>query len=115
MILAQLTPPTGSELDEISRSIGLGDYVTQGLATIFSGNNRLLAVFLFIAGALLLVYLIMGGFDLMTSAGDPKKMESGKQKITNAFIGFIVVFVAYFIVQIIGLVFGVSKITDIFG
>lgn len=67
------------------------------------------------AGLLLLLYLLFGGFSLMTSGGDPKAVQSAKGKITNALIGFIIVFAAYWIVQIIGTILGIEAITEIFG
>jgi Type IV secretion system pilin len=66
------------------------------------------------AGIGLLVMLIFGGFDFLTSAGDAKKLESGKQKIVNAIIGFLIIFVAYWIVQALGIVFGLSSINQVF-
>ncbi len=66
------------------------------------------------AGIGLLLYLIYGGFHLMTSGGEPKAMQEAKGKITNALVGFIIIFVAYWIVQIVGRVFGLTGITDIF-
>jgi hypothetical protein len=68
-----------------------------------------------LAGILLLLYLIFGGFSLMTSGGDPKAVQSAKSKITNALVGFIIVFVSYWIVQILGTVLGIEAITNIFG
>ncbi len=68
-----------------------------------------------LAGILLLLYLIFGGFSLMTSGGDPKAVQGAKSKITNALIGFVIVFVAYWIVQILGTVLGIEAITNIFG
>jgi hypothetical protein len=66
------------------------------------------------AGVLLLLYLIWGGFSLMTSQGDAKKVQESKVRITNAAIGFVVVFVAYWIVQLIGEVLGIEEIQNIF-
>jgi hypothetical protein len=54
-----------------------------------------------VAGIILLGILIWGGFDYLTSMGDPKKAEAGKTKITNGLLGFIIIFAAYWIVQII--------------
>lgn len=74
-----------------------------------------LVVYLFpLAGLLLLLYLLFGGLQMMTSAGDPKKMEGAKQKLTNALIGFIIVFTSYWIVQIVGKVLGIEIISEIF-
>ncbi len=67
-----------------------------------------------IAGILLLLYLIFGGFSLMTSGGDPKAVQGAKSKITNALVGFLIVFAAYWIVQIIASVLGLGKIGEIF-
>lgn len=67
-----------------------------------------------IAGIILLAYLIFGGFQFMLSGGDPKATQSAKSHITNALIGFVIIFVAFWIVQILGSIFGLTKITDIF-
>ncbi|MBI4157525.1 hypothetical protein HY502_01615 [Candidatus Woesebacteria bacterium] len=66
------------------------------------------------AGILLLFYLIVGGFSLMSSGGDPKAVQGAKGKITSALIGFVVIFAAYWIVQIVGIILGLDDIRDIF-
>lgn len=58
-----------------------------------------------IAGILLLAYLVWGGFDYLTSMGDAKKAEAARGKLTNAIIGFAIIFFAYWIVQILDYVF----------
>ncbi len=68
-----------------------------------------------LAGILLLLYLLFGGFSLMTSGGDPKAVQDAKSKITNALIGFIIIFASYWIVQILGTILGIEAITNIFG
>lgn len=67
-----------------------------------------------LAGIGLLLYLLYGGFHLMISRGDPKAIQEAKGKITNALVGFLIVFVAYWIVQLVGLLLGVPAITEIF-
>src|SRR5258708_5860085 len=64
-----------------------------------------------ISGMLLLVYLIFGGIQLMLSAGDPKAAGAAKSHITNAFIGFFIIFIAYWVVQLFGIVLGLTGIT----
>lgn len=61
-----------------------------------------------LAGLVLLAYLIIGGFQLMTGAADPKAQEGAKKTITNAIIGFIILFASYWLVQIIEVILGVS-------
>jgi hypothetical protein len=67
-----------------------------------------------VAGMILLIYLIFGGLQLMLSRGDPKSAGGAKAHITNALIGFIIIFVAYWAVQLVGLTLGLQGITTIF-
>jgi len=65
-----------------------------------------------ITGIILIFYFLLGGIGLMSSAGqsDPQKAEQAKKTITSAIIGFIVVFAAYWIVKLIGKIFGFENI-----
>ena len=67
-----------------------------------------------IAGVGLLIMIILAGFTLLTSIGDPKKMEMGKSKLTSAIIGFVIIFTAYWITQIVGTMLGFSSILNVF-
>lgn len=68
-----------------------------------------------LAGVGLLLMIISAGFELMTSAGDAKKMESGKNRLTYAIVGFLIIFIAYWIVELVGIAFGIPSIKEIFG
>jgi hypothetical protein len=61
-----------------------------------------------IAGILALILLIFGGFSFIMSAGsgDAKGMEKGKQAITGAFIGLILIVLSASIVSLIGVLTG---------
>jgi hypothetical protein len=75
----------------------LGDIISSLIPYIFG-----------LAGLALLLILIWGGFEMMTSAGDPKKMESAKGRLTGAVVGFIIIFAAYWLVQILEVIFGLK-------
>jgi len=90
-------------IDINKQDLTLGEIVSGLLPYLFAG-----------AGLLLLLYLLLGGFQLMTSGGDPKKTQEAKGKITNALVGFIIVFIAYWLVQIVGKILGIEIITSIF-
>ncbi|MGB6838996.1 MAG: hypothetical protein WBD86_03710 [Microgenomates group bacterium] len=111
--------PTPSPAIDFEKLEQLRD--SEGKPTIFVGEDigsivsELLKYLFPLAGILLLLYLLFGGFSLMTSGGDPKKMQAAKGKLTNALVGFIIVFAAYWIVQIIGTILGIEAITEIFG
>lgn len=68
-----------------------------------------------IAGILLLLYLIYGGLGFMLSGGDPKAIESAKGKITNALVGFVIIFISFWIVQLVGKFLGLDVFGNIFG
>jgi hypothetical protein len=86
-----------------------------GMSKFNSGNNltdiiNALIPYIFVfAGLILLVFLIMGGFQLMTCGGDPKATASAKAKITNALVGFLIVFVAYWVTQLMVAILGLPK------
>jgi hypothetical protein len=61
------------------------------------------------AGIALLIYLVLGGLQMMTSSGDPKAMQGAQAKITNALIGFVIIIIAFFIVQLFGQLFGLQN------
>lgn len=66
-------------------------------------------------GILLLIYLILGGLQLMTSRGDPKAVAAAQAKITNALLGFVIVFISLIIVRVVGQIFHINAFSIIFG
>jgi len=70
--------------------------------------SRLLQFSIIIAGLFFLVRLISSGYQYMTSAGDSGKMQNATKELTNALVGLIIVICAYFIAQILEVVFGIN-------
>lgn len=54
------------------------------------------------SGVVAVLFLIVGGFFYLTSAGNEEQIEKGKKIIINSVIGLVVVMLAYAIVRIIG-------------
>ena len=103
-LLAQnLTLPGGGSVQGPLAIPGAGGNLTIGAII-----SRALPLVIGLAGLGLLLMLISAGYTFMTSAGDAKKMEQGRQQLTNAIVGFIIVFGAYWLVQIVGIMFGTS-------
>ena len=98
------------DFDELQKTIGLKPELDT-LGDIISSLATYLLVF---AGFALLLYLIYGGFQFMTSSGDPATTKEAQAIITHAFAGFIIIFIAYWLVQAMGIIFGVHDITRIF-
>jgi len=61
-----------------------------------------------VAGLILFFMLIAGGFQLLTSAGDPEATKKGYAKITWSIIGFLVIFISYWLIQIMEYIFGTT-------
>ena len=52
-----------------------------------------------IVGALTLLMLVWGGFQWLTSAGNPEKVKSGAQTMLWAIIGVVLVFASYILLS----------------
>ncbi|MFC1727101.1 hypothetical protein ACFL0Y_01130 [Patescibacteria group bacterium] len=95
-------------------SASIKDPVSSRFSTIgeiFSGrgsNPGLLDYVFILAGFALLIYLIIGGFELLTSGGNPESINRGKGRITHAIIGFIIIFTSYWVIQLLEVILGVS-------
>ncbi len=63
-----------------------------------------------LTGVILFVLLIFGGLQFIISAGsgDKEGAAKGKNAITAAVIGFLIIFAAYWIVQIIEVITGIK-------
>ena len=82
--------------------LGTGKFLTDP-KNIGKLVTNLLTGSLAIAGIILLLLLIAGGIGIIAGAGsqNPEQIEKGKKAATSALIGFIVVFAAYWIVQLV--------------
>lgn len=70
--------------------------------------SRLLEFAFPLAGLILFVMIVWGGFETLAGSATKKSVESGRKRITSAILGFILLFASYWIIQIIQLVFGVQ-------
>lgn len=70
--------------------------------------SKILPYIFVIAGLILFIFLIVGGFELLTSAGNPESIKKGQEKITSALVGFIIIFLAYWLTQALEIIFGIK-------
>ena len=68
--------------------------------------ERVIAALLGLAGILLFIMLLAGGFKFITSGGDPKSLESAKKTLTYAIGGIALVALSYLILRFIGVFTG---------
>ena len=89
------TNPNG--IDFKSDTLTIGEIITKILPYVFV-----------VAGILLLLYLVWGGFQLLTSAGNPDQVKQGQKRITSALVGFLIIFTGYWLGKILETIFGLK-------
>ena len=91
--LAEVDPEIQKLFGDISppaaMNVGGGDPV-QGLGKFIGFGIQM---FILVAGLFMLVYLLWGAFDWISSSGEKEKITKAQNKITNALIGILLVFV----------------------
>jgi hypothetical protein len=75
------------------------------LGSIFT---RLLQYLLPLAGLILFAMIIISGFKMLTSAGNPKSIDSAKQRLTWSIVGFLILFVAFWIMRMLEFLLGIT-------
>lgn len=89
---------------------GQGIEGAPGFGSIGEFISAILPNIYILAGVVLFFLLIGGGITVIVGAGreDPEGAARGKQAITAAIVGFIIVFASYWIVQIIEIITGID-------
>ncbi len=87
---------------------------TQGGLHLGDLAGLILSTSLAIASVIVILLFIFGGLKIITSAGadNPRGTADGKQAMTWAAIGFIIIFGAYWIIRIIEIIIGVDFLTN---
>lgn len=89
-------------------AVGLEAFTIADPTQITSGNivTKVLGWIGAIAGLIVFVYLIMGGFTYMTAGGNAEQSKKGGAMIVNAIVGLIIVLLAFgltkYLVNILG-------------
>ncbi|HTL39342.1 MAG TPA: hypothetical protein VL306_00815 [Methylomirabilota bacterium] len=74
----------------------VGDNSVKGIL-LFAIENILLPI----VGIIAILFVIIGGFQLITARGNEEQAEAGKKTLTNAIIGLVVVILSYVIVVVV--------------
>ncbi|MDD4938082.1 MAG: hypothetical protein PHX34_03675 [Candidatus Shapirobacteria bacterium] len=95
-------------MSDLANLISSNDPIGKKYQNVGDVITNLLPYIFVIAGLILLFMLILGGITLMTSAGNPDKTKAGYGRITQALIGFLIIFIAYFVAQLVEVMLGVK-------
>jgi len=67
-----------------------------------------------LVGIIWFVFIIAtGALGIMSAGGDKAKLEGSRSRITNGIIGLVVIISGLFIINLIGVIFGIPWILDI--
>lgn len=88
----------------LNNAIGL----KSGTDSLGGITSIILPYVLTIAGLILFGMLVMGGFTMLTGAADKHAQETGKGQITSALFGFLIIFLSYWIAQILQVIFQIN-------
>jgi len=77
----------------------------QNLECVFS---NIVKYALWLAGIVLFILIILGGFKYMTSGGDPKAVEGAQKTLTFAIGGLIIILLSFLILVLIKTITGVD-------
>jgi len=75
--------------------------------------GTLISLVFVVAVVFALFYLIYGGFRWLISTGDKQKVTEAREHIIAAIIGLVIIFLAYFILNIILGFFGVGSLSNL--
>ncbi len=96
------SPPGGTEYGS-----GTGDLTNLGTILTGSGSGIGLTTYAFaIAGVILIFMIIVSGYQLLMSAGNPEGLEKGKKRLTASLVGFILIFAAFWIWRLVEVLIG---------
>lgn len=82
---------------QVSTGVGCIPTDASGLA------QAIYSIVLGVAGGLAVLFIIIGGFKVATSSGDPDKLQEGRETITAAIAGLVFLLLAVSILAIIGI------------
>lgn len=107
-ITALLTPVTVFAAETITIT-----EPTTGFKTIGNAISNFITIALGVAVILVLVMLIIGAYEWITSGGDKEAVAKARNRIINALIGLVVLAVAFALARLGGQIVGLGDITTI--
>lgn len=100
-------PVTNETFEELNPLVQFGDpEAVMELRTPGDVISRALRFLFPIAGLILFVILLWSGFEMITGAENPKAQEAGSQRAGAALIGFLLLFVSYWVIRLIEVITG---------
>ena len=94
----------GSIVIQTPANVPSGGLETVGASTLTTGITLLLIGVALFA----LFFFLWGGITWITSGGDKTKLQGARNKMVYSIIGLIIAFLSFFLVTLIGALFGIE-------
>lgn len=101
------SPINIGEAFKIGGDKGIGE-PGSGYATLGGFISSVLPNVYILAGIILLFLLLFGGLTIIIGGDNPEAQDKGKQALTAALIGFLLIFASFWIIQIIQVLTGIN-------
>jgi hypothetical protein len=62
---------------------------------------NIINIMLLVGGAIAVLFIIIGGFQYITSAGNEEQAEKGRNTLVNAVIGIVLILLSYVIINVV--------------
>ena len=82
------------------------------LACIPAVFKNIINAAMIFAGVVALFFIILSGIKMITSGGDQKQLEGARKTLTWAIVGLVIIFLSFFIINVIAGITGVSCIMN---
>lgn len=89
----------GLNASGLRSEFGLGGL--NGATTLSELILGIIRYMLLFAGSIAVIFIIIGGYQYVTSGGNEEQAEKGRKTLVNAIIGIVVIVLAYVIVNVI--------------
>ena len=90
-------------------SVGSGKALSFDVGSPADFISEFIQIYLFpLAAIVLFIYLLWGGLSYMLSSGNPDKTKAAWAKITQALIGFVIIFTSWWLIRLVEVVTGIN-------
>lgn len=86
---------------------------SQPVPYVNSVIQSIISIFIIVAIVYFIFQLILGGYKIIASNGDPKKYEEAMAAIRYSLTGIIIIFSIFAIIKLLGGIFGITSLTNL--
>lgn len=104
-LLTIIYPASAYAEVDIGKKFGFG-----GITSLGDAVSRLVVPGFSLAAIAVIIYFLLGAFKFLTSGGNKEEVAAGRNMITHAIIGFIILMFAFLILQfLLSSLFGITN------